>query len=144
MSNVPPGDLHGNVRDLSIDRGGENVDDQDIPIPETDLALLAECEVETFRAGGPGGQHQNTTDSAVRLRHVPTGVTVTCRRRRSQHENKRECLARLRERLEALNERPAKRVRTKPSRSARQRRLTQKRRRSQRKRNRRKPEPDGW
>ena len=40
----------------------------------TDDALLAECRVETFRAGGPGGQHQNKTESAVRLTHLPTGM----------------------------------------------------------------------
>ena len=70
-------------------------------LPETDAALLAECEVHVFRATGPGGQGVNTTDSAVRLKHLPTGVVVLCRRERSQHRNKQICLGRLRERITA-------------------------------------------
>ena len=112
-----------------------------VPIPDTDEALLSECDVQTFRAGGPGGQHQNTTDSAVRLKHLPTGVTVTCRQERSQHLNKRICLERLRAKLEAMNERPAPRRPTRPSRAAKQRRLDAKRQRSQRKRARKGPSP---
>ncbi len=48
-------------------------------IPESDADLLAACDVETFRAGGPGGQHQNVTDSGVRLRHRESGVVVSSR-----------------------------------------------------------------
>jgi protein subunit release factor B len=72
----------------------------------SDDELLAECDVETFRAGGPGGQHQNVTDSAVRLRHRPTGLTVTCRAQRSQYLNKMDALRRLRLKLRKLNEPP--------------------------------------
>jgi protein subunit release factor B len=115
-----------------------------IPIPSDDDALLAQCDVDTFRAGGPGGQHQNTTESGVRLTHRPTGVVVTCRERRSQHQNKQLCLRRLRERLERMATKPTKRIRTRPSRTAKQRRLAQKRVRSQKKRQRKRPEPDGW
>lgn len=51
--------------------------------------------VETFRAGGPGGQHQNTTDSAVRATHEPTGLSAVAREDRSQHRNRSMALARL-------------------------------------------------
>lgn len=50
---------------------------------------------ETFRAGGPGGQHQNTTDSAVRATHRPTGLMAVAREERSQHRNKSLALERL-------------------------------------------------
>lgn len=73
-------------------------------IPADDDALLQECDVQVFRGTGPGGQSVNTTDSAVRLRHRPTGETVVARRERSQYQNKRAALVRLRERLEARNE----------------------------------------
>lgn len=77
--------------------------DEPYDIPRDDDALLAECDVNTFRSTGPGGQSVNTTDSAVRLKHRPTGTTVVARRERSQYLNKREALARLRARLEANN-----------------------------------------
>jgi ribosome-associated protein len=113
-----------------------------IPIPDTDAELLAQCVVETFRAGGPGGQHQNVTDSAVRLRHTPSGIVVTCRSRRSQHANKSECLRRLRLRLERLNTPRRPRVATRPSKAAKDRRLAEKARRSQIKRDRSAPGDD--
>lgn len=55
----------------------------------------ADLRFETLRAGGPGGQHQNTTDSAVRVLHRPTGIVVTARDERSQHRNKALALRRL-------------------------------------------------
>ncbi len=58
--------------------------------------LLQQCRVDTYIASGPGGQHRNRTYSAVRLTHLPTGVTVTGEERRSQHENKNKALGRLR------------------------------------------------
>jgi protein subunit release factor B len=112
----------------------------DYRLPDDDDALLAECEVDTFRSGGPGGQHQNMTESGVRLRHLPTGTTVVCRGERSQLANKRICLRRLRERLERLvAPPPPPRRPTAPSRGAVQRRLEEKTRRSQTKRLRRPP-----
>jgi len=65
-------------------------------LTQPDARLLAECDVHTYRASGPGGQHRNKTDSAVRLAHRPTGVTVTATESRSQHENRRRALRRLR------------------------------------------------
>jgi protein subunit release factor A len=114
-----------------------------IDIPESDEALLAECEVQTFRAGGPGGQHQNVTESAVRLVHRPTGLTVTCRAQRSQYLNKMDALRRLRLKLRRLNEpaRPPRRL-TRPSRAAVERRLAGKARRAAAKRLRRPPASD--
>ena len=61
-----------------------------------DEKLLAQCIVETCRASGPGGQHRNKRDSAVRLTHRSTGVVVTASERRSQHENRHRAVARLR------------------------------------------------
>jgi len=61
-----------------------------------DAKLLAECTVETHRVRGPGGGHRNVTDSAVRLTHRPTGVSATATERRSQHENRRVAVRRLR------------------------------------------------
>lgn len=106
----------------------------------SDDELLAECDVETFRAGGPGGQHQNVTDSAVRLRHRPTGLTVTCRAQRSQYLNKMDALRRLRLKLRRLNEPPPPpRKATRPSRAAVEKRLAEKRGRAALKRLRRPP-----
>jgi protein subunit release factor A len=112
-------------------------------IPESDEALLAECDVQTFHATGPGGQSVNTTDSAVRLRHRPSGVTVVCRRERSQLQNKRIALERLRAKLEALNAPPdAPRRPTRKSRGVRAGELADKARRGAVKKLRRAPGDD--
>ena len=113
-----------------------------IILPELDEDLLRECEVETFRSSGPGGQHVNKTESAVRLRHVPTGIVVSSQQERSQHRNKALCLQRLRKKVTQLNYRPRKRVPTRVPRSAKNRTLEEKARRSQIKRLRSKPSRD--
>ena len=113
-----------------------------IILPESDEDLLRECEVETFRASGPGGQHVNKTESAVRLKHLPSGLVVTSREERSQHRNKAICLQKLRERVAQLNHRPARRVPTRVPRSAKNRTLEEKARRSHIKRLRSKPSTD--
>src|SRR5881394_2643512 len=115
---------------------------QMIILPESDEELLRECQVETFRSSGPGGQHVNKTESAVRLRHSPSGVVVTSQEERSQHRNKSICLQKLRKKIERLTYRPAKRVPTRISRSAKNRTLEEKSRRSQIKRLRTKPSRD--
>ena len=113
-----------------------------ILLPESDQDLLRECEVDTFRSSGPGGQHVNKTESAVRLRHLPSGVVVTSKQERSQHQNKSLCLRKLREKVAQLNHRPAKRVPTRVPRSAKNRTLEEKARRSHIKRLRSKPSTD--
>ena len=113
-----------------------------IILPESDEDLLRECEVDTFRSSGPGGQHVNKTESAVRLRHMPSGVVVTSQQERSQHRNKTLCLQKLRKKVAQMNYRPATRVPTKASRSAKNRTLEEKARRSQIKRSRSKPSLD--
>lgn len=61
-----------------------------------DHALLRQCEMDTYRSHGPGGQKRNKTSSAVRLRHSPTGLAVIATEDRSQHVNKARALRRLR------------------------------------------------
>ena len=66
------------------------------PIPEvTEKIAPGDVRFETFAAGGPGGQHQNKTESAVRAVHIPTGLTVVARDERSQHRNKALALSRI-------------------------------------------------
>src|SRR6516165_5325240 len=65
----------------------------------SDVQLLAQCAVDTYRASGPGGQKRNKTSSAVRLRHPPSGLLVIAEESRSQHENRARALRRLRQAL---------------------------------------------
>src|SRR5437762_13797218 len=65
----------------------------------TDAQLLAQCQVDTYRASGPGGQKRNKTSSAVRVRHAPSGLIVIAEESRSQHENRVRGLRRLRQAL---------------------------------------------
>jgi hypothetical protein len=65
----------------------------------SDEQLLRQCEVDTYRASGPGGQKRNKTSSAVRLRHPPSGLIVIAEESRSQHENRARALRRLRQAL---------------------------------------------
>lgn len=105
----------------------------------SDEELVRQCVAEAFHASGPGGQGVNTSDSAVRMRHVPTGIVVVSREQRSQLQNRAACVRKIREQLRIRARRPKVRKATKPSKAARQRRLDAKRRRSDVKRTRRRP-----
>ena len=120
MSEIDPARRAAALRALSLD----------------DATLLAECVEQFFNAGGPGGQHQNKAETAVRLSHPGTGVTVTATERRSQLMNRGEALERLRGKLAALTVVQAPRVKTKVTRSQKRRRLDNKKRHSQKKRDR--------
>lgn len=105
-----------------------------IYLPKTDEKLLEECEFSAYRSSGKGGQHVNTTDSAVRLKHLPTGIVVTSQEDRSQYQNKLICLQKLREKVEKLNYRKPLRIATKVPYSAKVERRDKKDKRSQTKR----------
>lgn len=102
-----------------------------LALPEEQL--LAECEVDVFVAGGPGGQHRNKTESGVRLTHSPTELSVTATERRSQGQNKRIALERLREGLAGLTVVPKVRRKTRPTRGSKERRHKEKRAHSEKK-----------
>ena len=78
-------------------------------IPEIDEDIQIEIrpddlKTDTFRSGGPGGQHQNKTESGVRITHLPTGVVVECRSERSQHKNRATAMKMLKAKLYRLEE----------------------------------------
>jgi protein subunit release factor B len=111
-------------------------------LSEALLKLLRECDVETYRASGPGGQHRNKTESAVRMRHRPSGIVRVATEHRSQFRNRELALERIARALAARRRKPRPRIATRPTKSAGERRLAGKQRHAEKKRARARVEPE--
>ncbi|MFO7983924.1 MAG: peptide chain release factor-like protein [Desulfuromonadales bacterium] len=99
--------------------------EKDRSIPEGDIV------VSNYRASGAGGQKRDKTETAVRIHHLPTGIIVTASESRSRTINERRAMERLRERLAARNRKRKPRVRTRPGRAAKERRIREKKHRGE-------------
>lgn len=117
----------------------QNKNEEIYRIPSSDAALLSECDVETFCSTGPGGQNVNKRETAVRLRHLPTGLLVTCQEERTQYRNKKIALKNLRRKLEKRMQKRRFRVPTTAPRELKEKILENKKRQSRKKQDRRTP-----
>jgi ribosome-associated protein len=107
---------------------------------DTDPDILKkQVVIETYRSRGPGGQRKNKVETAVRIKHLPSGITVVATEYRSQSENRKLAFERLRERLIKLNQPRRRRIPTSLPRTAVEKRIEEKKIRSTKKRLRQKP-----
>jgi len=115
------------------------------PLPRADDALerlARDCDITPFKSSGPGGQKKNKTESSVRVRHRPTGITRIATESRSQMRNRRSALERVRDELARRARRRKPRIATRPGAAAVERRLAEKRGAAQKKRARAWPAAD--
>jgi protein subunit release factor B len=113
------------------------------PKYDTDPEILKKQVIlETYRSRGPGGQRKNKVETAVRLKHLPSGMTVVATEHRSQAENRRLAFERLRKRLIKLNRPLRRRIPTRTPQTAIEKRMEEKRIRSIKKRLRQKESKD--
>ena len=101
-----------------------------MPLPAHLERLARDCEITAYKSSGPGGQKKNKTESSVRVRHLPSGITRIATESRSQLRNRALALERVWEELARRARRRKPRVASKPSRAAVEQRLVEKRRRS--------------
>jgi protein subunit release factor B len=94
--------------------------------PLTIAALKNEVEITAFKSSGPGGQHKNKTESAIRIKHVPTGIIAVAAESRSQIKNRELAWQRLIDKLAKRRQKKKPRLPTRPSRAAKEKRLEQK------------------
>ncbi|MBN1446141.1 MAG: peptide chain release factor-like protein [Candidatus Omnitrophica bacterium] len=92
-----------------------------------------EVKIYFYRSRGPGGQRKNRKETAVKILHVPTGVTARATEHRFQHQNRQLAMERLEEKLRVLREPQKKRIATRKPRYAREKELTAKKKRSEKK-----------
>src|SRR6267378_3484927 len=105
-----------------------------MPLPLHLERLARECIVTPFKSSGPGGQKKNKTESSVRVRHIPTGITRIATESRFQGRNREQALERVYDELRRRARKPKPRTATKPTRAAKERRLEEKKRAGDRKR----------
>ncbi len=89
--------------------------------------------IDYFRGSGPGGQHRNTSETGVRITHLPTGIVVTATESRSRHMNLQKAMSRLEEKLTARARKRRPRIKTRPGKAAVARRLEGKRKQGEKK-----------